>query len=103
MIIQKILSLPDTTRIFVGHDYLPKGREAFKWETTVAAQKAENIHVKDGTSEADYVAMREARDATLKAPTLILPSLQVNIRAGALPPQSKDGHHHFVIPVNRMG
>ena len=101
--IQKILALPDTTRIMVGHDYLPKeGREEFAWETTVAAQK-NNVHLADGVSEADYVAMREARDATLKAPTLILPSLQVNIRAGALPPKSKDGHTHFVIPLNRMG
>lgn len=100
--IQKILALPDETRIMVGHDYLPNGREEFAWETTVGAQK-NNVHLTGGVSEADYVTMREARDATLKAPTLILPSLQVNIRAGALPPQSKDGHHHFVIPVNRMG
>lgn len=100
--IQKILSLPDETRIFVGHDYLPKGREEFAWETTVAAQK-NNVHLAGGVTEADYVTMRETRDATLKAPTLILPSLQVNIRAGALPPESKDGHTHFVIPLNRMG
>lgn len=101
--IQKILALPEATKIMVGHDYLPKdGRNEFVWETTVAAQK-NNVHLAGGVSEADYVKMRESRDATLKAPTLILPSLQVNIRAGALPPQSKDGHHHFVIPVNRMG
>jgi len=101
--IQKILKLPDETKIMVGHDYLPKGgRDEFAWETSVAAQK-NNVHLVGGVTEADYVAMREARDATLKAPTLILPSLQVNIRAGALPPESKDGHHHFVIPVNRMG
>lgn len=100
--IQKILALPDETRIFVGHDYLPEGRDEFAWETTVAAQK-ENIHLAGGVSEADYVAMRNARDATLKAPTLILPSLQVNIRAGALPPESKDGNTHFIIPLNRMG
>lgn len=100
--IQKILTLPDETRIFVGHDYLPKGRDEFAWETTVAAQK-ENVHLAGGVSEAEYVTMRESRDATLKAPTLILPSLQVNIRAGALPPESKDGHTHLVIPINRMG
>lgn len=100
--IQKILALPDETRIFVGHDYLPKGRDKFAWETTVAEQK-ENVHLAGGISQDEYVKMRETRDATLKAPTLILPSLQVNIRAGALPPESKDGHTHFVIPVNRMG
>ena len=100
--IQKILALPDDTKVMTGHDYLPKGRDEFAWESTVAEQK-NNIHLAGGVSESDYVAMREARDATLKAPTLILPSLQVNIRAGALPPESRDGHHHFVIPVNRMG
>ncbi len=85
--IRKILALPDATRIFVGHDYLPTGRSEFAWETTVAEQRRGNIHVHDGINEAEFVAMREARDKTLEAPLLILPSLQVNIRAGALPPR----------------
>ncbi len=100
--IQKILALPEDTRILVGHDYLPQGRTEFVWETTVGVQKAHNIHIGKGVSQADYIAMREARDKTLKAPTLILPALQVNIRSGALPPVSRDGHHHLVIPLNRI-
>lgn len=100
--IQKILALPEDTKILVGHDYLPQGRTEFVWETTVGAQKAHNIHIGKGVSRADYIAMREARDKTLKAPTLILPALQVNIRSGALPPVSRDGHHHLVIPLNRI-
>ncbi len=83
--IRKILALPPQTRIFVGHDYLPAGRTDYRWETTVADQKAGNIHAHDGISEAEFVAMRTARDKTLEAPLLILPSLQVNIRAGAMP------------------
>ena len=83
---RKILALPSDTRIFVGHDYLPAGRETFAWETTVAAQRAGTVHVRDGVKEGEFVAMREGRDATLAAPTLILPSLQVNIRGGRLPP-----------------
>jgi glyoxylase-like metal-dependent hydrolase (beta-lactamase superfamily II) len=97
--IRKILSLPPETRLFVGHDYLPPGRTAYRWETTVAEQRAHNVHVRDGVSEGDFVAMREARDATLAPPTLILPSLQVNIRAGALPPASPGGHLFLRLPV----
>jgi glyoxylase-like metal-dependent hydrolase (beta-lactamase superfamily II) len=100
--IRKILALPDETRIFVGHDYLPPGRETFVWETSVAEQKARNIHVHDGVGEADFVAMRTARDATLAAPTLILPSLQVNIRAGALPPAEPSGRVFLKLPVNAL-
>ena len=96
---RKILALPSDTRIFVGHDYLPAGRETFAWETTVAAQRAGNVHVRDGVNEGEFVAMRESRDATLAAPTLILPSLQVNIRAGALPPASPAGNVFLKIPV----
>ena len=96
---RKILALPSDTRIFVGHDYLPAGRETFAWETTVAAQRAGNVHVRDGVNEGEFVAMRESRDATLAAPTLILPSLQVNIRAGALPPASLAGNVFLKIPV----
>lgn len=98
--IRKILALPDATRIFVGHDYLPTGRSEFAWETTVAEQRRGNIHVHDGINEAEFVAMREARDKTLEAPLLILPSLQVNIRAGALPPASANGHVYLKLPVN---
>lgn len=101
--IRKILSLPPETRIFVGHDYLPEGRTAYAWETTVAEQRAKNIHVHDGISEDEFVAMREARDKTLGAPRLILPSLQVNIRAGALPPAEADGQVYLRLPVNRLG
>ncbi len=96
---RKILDLPAATRIFVGHDYLPAGREQFRWETTVAEERAGNVHVHEGVSEADFVAMRRARDATLAAPTLILPSLQVNIRAGAMPPATAGGHVFLRLPV----
>jgi len=98
--IRKILALPPETRIFVGHDYLPTGRTAYQWETSVAQQRAGNIHVHDGISEDDFVTMRTARDKTLEAPLLILPSLQVNIRAGELPPASPGGHVYLQIPVN---
>lgn len=100
--IRKILALPPQTRIFVGHDYLPAGRTEYRWETTVADQKAGNIHAHDGISEADFVAMRTARDKTLEAPLLILPSLQVNIRAGAMPPTSPGGHVYFKLPINAI-
>lgn len=99
---RRILSLPAETRIFVGHDYLPAGRSAFVWETSVAEQRAGNIHVHDGVSEAEFVAMRTARDATLSAPQLILPSLQVNIRAGAMPPATPGGHVYLRLPVNAI-
>lgn len=99
---RRILSLPPETRIFVGHDYLPAGRSEYVWETTVAAQLAGNVHVHDGVNEADFVAMRSARDATLPAPRLILPSLQVNIRAGALPPPSAGGHTYLKLPINAL-
>lgn len=99
---RKILNLPDDTKIFVGHDYLPAGRSEFAWETSVAAQRAGNIHVHDGVTENDFVAMRTARDKMLEAPQLILPSLQVNIRAGALPPASPGGHVFLRLPVNAL-
>ncbi|MGE3142688.1 MAG: MBL fold metallo-hydrolase [Hyphomonadaceae bacterium] len=101
--IRRILDLPPQTRIFVGHDYLPAGRTSPAWESTVAEQRAHNIHVHDGVSEAAFVAMRRARDQTLAAPALILPSLQVNIRAGALPPPEEDGQRYLKIPINRLG
>lgn len=99
--IQKILSLPPETRIFIGHDYLPKSRNYVAWESTVAQQLASNVHL-DGLDENAFVAMREARDATLKAPRLILPSLQVNIRGGALPPAESNGHTYLKLPINRI-
>jgi glyoxylase-like metal-dependent hydrolase (beta-lactamase superfamily II) len=100
--IRKILALPPQTRVFVGHDYLPVGRTDYRWETTVAEQKSGNIHAHDGISEAEFVAMRTARDKTLEAPMLILPSLQVNIRAGAMPPASPGGHVYLRLPVNAI-
>jgi glyoxylase-like metal-dependent hydrolase (beta-lactamase superfamily II) len=99
--IRKVLDLPPETRIFVGHDYLPEGRSDYRWETTVAEERARNVHVHDGVEEADFVALRQARDATLAAPTLILPSLQVNIRAGALPDPTPAGNVFLRIPVTR--
>ena len=97
--IRRIMTLPPETRIFVGHDYLPAGRTEVAWETTVAQEKAQNIHAHDGVEEADFVTMRQARDATLAPPTLILPALQVNIRAGALPPPSPGGRVFLKLPV----
>lgn len=100
--IRKILDLPPETRMFVGHDYLPEGRRDFIWETTVAEQRAHNVHMHDGISEADFIAMRTARDKTLEAPQLILPALQVNIRGGALPPASPGGHIYLRLPINAL-
>lgn len=99
---RRLLELPPATRMFVCHDYPPPGREA-KWETTVAEQRAHNIHVRDGIGEDEFVAMRQARDATLEVPTLILPSLQVNVRAGQLPPADDNGVAYLRIPLNALG
>lgn len=100
--IRKILALPAQTRVFVGHDYLPAGRSTYAWETTVAQQRADNVHVHDGVSEGAFVALRKARDAQLEAPVLILPSLQVNIRGGALPPAGPSGQAFLKLPLNRL-
>mgnify|MGYP001093486492 CR=1 FL=1 len=100
--IQKILTLPDDTRIFVGHDYKAPGRDEYAWETTVAEEKARNIHVGGGKSAAEFVAMREARDKTLAMPRLIIPSLQVNMRAGQMPPAEDDGETYLKVPVNKL-
>ena len=94
-------TLPGETRLFICHDYAPGGRE-IRWETTVAEERAHNIHVKDGTSEDQFVAMREARDKTLGMPKLILPSLQVNIRAGHLPEPDSSGKRFLKVPVNGL-
>ncbi len=99
--IQKLLSLPPHTRLFMCHDYPPAGREP-AWESTVAAQRAGNVHVRDGVTEADFVALRTRRDATLEMPVLILPSVQVNIRAGELPPPEANGVSYLKIPVNAL-
>jgi glyoxylase-like metal-dependent hydrolase (beta-lactamase superfamily II) len=99
--IRRLLALAPDTRIFVCHDYPPKGREP-RWETTVAAQRAANIHVHDGVGEAEFVAMRTARDRTLEMPTLILPSIQVNIRAGELPLPEANGRSYLKIPLNAL-
>jgi glyoxylase-like metal-dependent hydrolase (beta-lactamase superfamily II) len=100
--IRKLLSLPPETKLFVCHDYAPESR-APAWETTVAEQRAKNIHVHDGVSEEAFVAMRTARDATLGMPTLILPSIQVNVRAGEMPPPEGNGIVYLKIPVNTLG
>ena len=100
--IRRILALPAQTKVFVCHDYPPNGRAA-AWETTVAEQRARNIHMHDGVSEDEFVKMRKARDAMLEVPTLILPSIQVNIRAGQLPPAENDGVSYLKIPLNALG
>lgn len=98
--IQKVLSLPDATRLFMCHDYGPNGRE-IRWETTVAEERAHNIHVGGGKTRAEFVAFRTARDATLAVPQLIIPSLQVNMRAGVMP-TDKDGRPMLKVPVNGL-
>lgn len=99
--IQKVLTLPDPMRLFMCHDYGPNGRD-IAWETTVGEEKAHNIHVGRGTSREAFVAMREARDATLDMPKLIIPSLQVNMRAGELPPADESGKRFLKVPVNGL-
>jgi glyoxylase-like metal-dependent hydrolase (beta-lactamase superfamily II) len=98
---RRILELPPQTRLFMCHDYGPNGRE-IRWESTAAEERAHNIHVKDGMTEDAFVAMREARDKTLGMPRLILPSLQVNMRAGALPPAEANGRVFLKLPVNAL-
>lgn len=99
--IRKLLSLPPATRLFLCHDYPPAGREVC-FETTVAAQRAHNVHVHDGVSEDDFVALRTRRDATLDMPVLILPAVQVNIRAGKFPPADDNGVRYLKIPLNAL-
>ncbi|MGD8710353.1 MAG: MBL fold metallo-hydrolase [Ectothiorhodospiraceae bacterium] len=98
--ITRLYELPDDTRLFVLHDYRPNGRE-YRWETTVGAQRRENIHVRDGVSSEEFVKVREERDATLDLPGLIIPSVQVNIRGGEAPPPEDNGTRYIKIPVNR--
>ncbi|MGP1395687.1 MAG: MBL fold metallo-hydrolase [Inquilinaceae bacterium] len=100
--IRKVLSLPPETRLFLCHDYKAPGRDRFAWETTVADERAHNVHVHDGVSEADFVAMRTERDKTLSMPALILPSVQVNMRAGVPPPPEDNGTTYLKIPLNAL-
>ena len=99
--IKRVLELPPEVRLFMCHDYAPGGRE-IKWETTVAEERAHNIHVRDGVSEEEFVRMREARDATLDLPKLIIPSIQVNMRGGNLPDPDGRGKRHLKVPINEL-
>jgi glyoxylase-like metal-dependent hydrolase (beta-lactamase superfamily II) len=99
--IKRVLELPPETRLFMCHDYAPGGRE-IKWETSVAEERAHNIHVRDGVSEDEFVKMREARDKTLELPKLIIPSIQVNIRGGNLPEPDVTGKRHLKVPINEL-
>jgi glyoxylase-like metal-dependent hydrolase (beta-lactamase superfamily II) len=99
--IGRLLALPAATRLFACHDYKAPGRDAFAWESTVGAQRAGNIHVHDGVTEDEFVRLRTERDATLAVPRLLLPAIQVNIRAGHFPPPRGNGVRYLVIPVTR--
>ncbi|MGN3974235.1 MBL fold metallo-hydrolase [Tsuneonella sp. SYSU-LHT278] len=100
--IRRVLSLPDATRLFLCHDYKAPGRDEYAWETTVEQQRRENVHVRDGVSEDEFVEMRTARDQSLAMPKLILPSVQVNIRGGRLPEPEDNGVSYIKIPVNAV-
>lgn len=100
--IQRIFALPGSTRLFMCHDYKAPGREAYAWETTVAEERANNVHVHDGISEDRFVEMRQSRDASLDMPRLILPSVQVNMRAGEMPPPEENGMRYLKIPVDAL-
>jgi len=100
--IQKLFTLPDETRMFLYHDYKAPGREDYAWETTVGAQKRSNIHVKAGTTRDAFIKMRTERDATLDMPKLILPSVQINMRAGELPPPEDNGQSYMKIPIDAL-
>ncbi len=100
--IQRLLALPDKTRVFLCHDYKAPGRDTYAWETTIGAERRENLHVHEGVSEADFVALRQARDRTLDMPRLILPSVQVNMRGGHLPEPEDNGVRYLKIPLNTV-
>lgn len=100
--IRRLMQLPDEARVFLCHDYQAPGREAYVWETTIGAERTGNVHVHDGVSEDDFVVMREARDKTLGMPRLILPSIQVNIRAGHLPEPEENGVSYLKLPLNLL-
>jgi glyoxylase-like metal-dependent hydrolase (beta-lactamase superfamily II) len=99
--IRRVLTLPDAMRLFMCHDYGPNGRD-IRWETSVAEEKSHNIHARDGISEDEFAAMREARDKTLGMPKLIIPSLQVNMRGGELPPPDESGRRFLKVPINAL-
>ncbi|WP_454651050.1 MBL fold metallo-hydrolase [Bradyrhizobium liaoningense] len=101
--IKRLLALPPETRLFMCHDYKAPGRDTFAWETTVREQRENNVHVRDGVSEDEFVALRRARDTKLSAPRLLLPSIQVNIRAGKFPPAEANGVRYLTIPVKLKG
>ena len=101
--IQRLFELPDETRVFTAHDYKAPGREDFAWESTIGEQKARNVHVGNGQDMATFVQMREERDAKLGMPRLILPSVQVNMRGGEMPPAEENGQRYLKIPVNGFG
>jgi glyoxylase-like metal-dependent hydrolase (beta-lactamase superfamily II) len=98
--VQQLYALPDSTRVFVCHDYLPVDRAEYQWETTLAAQKQHNVHIRMNTKREDFIVLRQARDKTLAMPVLILPSIQINIRAGHLPPADENGKQFLKIPLN---
>ncbi|SFI57443.1 MBL fold metallo-hydrolase [Bradyrhizobium sp. cf659] len=101
--IQRLLALPPETRLFLCHDYRAPGRDTYAWETTVHEEREKNVHVKEGVTEDEFVATRQARDAKLSAPRLLLPSIQVNIRAGKFPPAEANGVRYLTIPVTLKG
>lgn len=100
--IRRLFTLPDATRLFLCHDYKAPGRDEYRWETTVGEEKRANIHVHEGVTEAAFVAMRQARDASLGMPKLIIPSVQVNMRAGALPPAEDNGTRYLKVPIDAL-
>ena len=97
--IQRVLALPAETRLFMCHDYKAPGRDQYAWETTVGEERARNVHIREGISESEFVAMRTKRDSTLASPLLLVPSIQVNIRAGHFPPAETDGVHYLKVPI----
>ncbi len=101
--VQRLMALPDETRVFLCHDYKAPGRDSFAWETTIGAERTGNVHLREGTSEDEFVAMREARDKTLPMPKLILPSIQVNMRGGRLPEPEANGVSYLKLPINALG
>jgi glyoxylase-like metal-dependent hydrolase (beta-lactamase superfamily II) len=100
--IKRILALPPDTRLWMCHDYKPPGRDSYAWRSTVGEQRTQNVHIHDGISKEEFVAARIARDKTLAMPTLLLPSVQVNIRAGQMPPKDANGQVYLRLPLNRF-
>lgn len=100
--IKRLFALPPETRVFLCHDYQAPGRDAYAWESTIAAERAGNVHIRDGVGEDEFVAVREARDRTLEMPVLILPSIQVNIQAGELPPAESNGVRYLKLPIDAL-